>query len=93
MSLLTPESCLVRLPDLVASEMDGDVVMMSIERGTYFGISGVGTRVWALLEQPITLNQIVATICLEFEVEEDNCRRDMLAFADELLTHGVVREC
>ena len=31
-----------RNPNLVAAEMDGDMVMMSIEHGTYFGLTGIG---------------------------------------------------
>lgn len=93
MSSLTAASKLVRLPDLVASEMDGDLVMMSIEHGSYFGISGVGTRVWALLEQPISIVEISAEIGREFDVDAATCEADMLAFAEALLEHGVARLC
>jgi len=30
----------VRNPDLIAADMDGDTVMMSIECGEYYGIGG-----------------------------------------------------
>jgi len=93
MSSLTTATTLVRLPDLVASEMDGDLVMMSIEHGSYFGISGVGTRVWALLEQPISIAEISAEIGREFDVDAATCEADMLAFAEALLEHGVARLC
>ena len=93
MSLLTLDSRLVRLPGLVASEMDGDLVMMSIQHGKYFGISGVGTRVWELIEQPVSVGQIVAVICQEFDISESTCRNDMLAFSAELLAHKVAEVC
>lgn len=93
MSSLTVASKLVRLPDLVASEMDGDLVMMSIEHGSYFGISGVGTRVWALLKQPTSIAEISAEIGREFDVDAATCEADMLAFAEALLEHGVARLC
>lgn len=82
---------IIRHPDLVAAEMDGDLVMMSIERGEYFGVGGAGPRVWELLEQPVTLEQIAATLCAEFEVEAAVCRQDLLNFAQELLGLGLVR--
>ena len=80
----------VRHPDLVAADMDGDLVMMSIENGEYYGVGGVGPRVWELLEQPVTLGQIVATISEEFEVEEHGCYEDMLGFVRQLFDMGLV---
>jgi hypothetical protein len=88
---INPASLIVRDPDMVAAEMDGDLVMMSIERDEYFGIAGVGTRAWELLEQPMTVEQICAVIGTEFEVDEATCREDMLGFANELLTLGLVK--
>ncbi len=80
----------VRHADLVTTDMDGDTVMMSIERGEYYGIGGVGSRVWELLEQPVTLATIVTTICAEFDVAEDTCQADMESFVADLVANGLV---
>jgi len=90
---LALESRLVRMPELVACDMDGELVMMSIERGEYYGVGGVGTRVWQLLEEPVSLGRIVHTVMQEFEVDEAACRQDMFSFADQLLSLGLVRLC
>ena len=54
MSSIQGTTVVVRDPDMIAAEMDGDLVMMSIERGEYFGVGGVGPRLWELLEAPWT---------------------------------------
>jgi hypothetical protein len=77
-------------PDLIAADMDGDKVMMSIERGEYFGISGVGPRVWELLAAPISISKITQVICDEYEVDETTCLADMRTFVEELIKHGLV---
>lgn len=79
-----------RNPDLIATDMDGETVMMSIERGEYYGIGGVGSRVWSLLEQPASLATVVATIRAEFDVDEATCQADMARFLDELQQLGLV---
>jgi len=89
-SPLTPDTSLVRNPDLIATDMDGDTVMMSIERGEYFGIGGVGSRVWDLLAQPTSMSQLTATICAEYEVDATTCQTDMNKFAQELLQNDLV---
>lgn len=90
MADLTPHSLLTRNPDLVAAGMNGDIVMMSIERGLYFGISGVGTRIWELLEQPTRVEALAQAIQAEYDVDEATCQQDLLVFARELIQHGVV---
>jgi len=93
MSAIDPGIRLIRAPKLVASDMDGDTVMMNIERGQYFGIGGVGTRIWALLEAPVSLAQIVQVIHAEYEVDIVTCERDVFGFAQKLLDNGVVIAC
>ncbi|MCL4672321.1 MAG: lasso peptide biosynthesis PqqD family chaperone [Sphingomonadaceae bacterium] len=80
----------MRNPDLLAVEMDGDLVMMSIERGEYYGVGEVGTRIWELIERPQTLAELVAALCSEFEIGEAQCRSDIVAFLGELESNGLV---
>ena len=86
------DACYIRNPDLIASDMDGDTVMMSIERGEYYGISGVGSRVWELLEQPVTLADIIAIICAEFDIDQTTCQTDMEQFLSELQSLEIVSQ-
>ena len=91
MTNLTLNTCLTRDPDLVCAEMDGDLVMMSIENGEYYGIGGVGTRIWELLDQPTTIQQLVETIKSEFDIVEDQCRDDVLSFSEKLFELGLIK--
>lgn len=81
-----------RNPDLIATEMDGELVMMSVERGEYFGLKGIGSRIWTLLEQPQTLDQLVNQVCQEFKVEADVCRQDLTRFTQQMLDKGLLRQ-
>lgn len=80
----------VRNPDLISTDMDGDTVMMSIARGEYFGLSGVGNRIWALLEQPVAIADLHATICTEFEVDAATCNADLQAFLAQLIENDLI---
>ncbi|MBL8482026.1 MAG: lasso peptide biosynthesis PqqD family chaperone [Rhodocyclaceae bacterium] len=81
----------VRNPDLVATDMDGETVMMSVERGEYYGLKGVGSRVWELLAQPASVTDLAQTICAEYAIDEPACRADLADFIDDLLKNGLVR--
>ena len=92
MTEIANDARFMRDPDLVAADMDGDLVMMSIDNGEYYGVGGVGPRIWELLESPRTVEQISAAIVDEFEVEADTCREDILGFIRQLLDMGLVRQ-
>ena len=86
---LARDALVVRNPRLIAADMDGDTVMMSIESGEYFGLGGVGSRVWELLEKPHSAAQLASAICAQYEVDAATCEADIIRFLDELLANGL----
>jgi hypothetical protein len=81
----------VRSDEPVAVEVDRTVVMLSIAQGMYFGLEGVGPRIWALLERPRSVAQLCADLMDEFEVDQESCLRDVCAFLEELTDARLVR--
>ena len=81
---------LKRKPDMVAANIDGDVVMMDVDQGQYYGISGVGSRVWELLEESISIVGITEVICREYETDPATCRNDITKFINELIEIGLI---
>ncbi len=67
-------------PDILATPMGEDLVMLNVETGTYFGLENVAKRIWQLIESPTTIGTVVETICNEFEVDEETCEKDVIRF-------------
>jgi hypothetical protein len=82
-----------RDPDLVHADLNGETVMLSITGGRYFGLNEIGSRIWALLATPTTLDAIQSQLTAEYEVDEAQCRRELEAFIGEMLRLGLVRPC
>ena len=78
-----------RNPDLIGASIDDELVMMSVEQGQYYGLGGVGPRVWDLIEQPRTFSDLVDQILEEFEVEREVCEKDMLEFLGQMEKLGL----
>ncbi len=76
--------------DLVTTRIDGELVGMSVEQGACYGFDAVATRLWVLLENPLTLDALCAQLVAEFEVEDDACHSDVLAFLTELRGEGLI---
>lgn len=84
-SELSTTTLLQRNPDMIAANLDGDLVMMNEKLGRYYGISGVGARAWELLETPASIDDLVSTICEEYEIDADTCQQDIIRFAQDLM--------
>ncbi len=64
--------------------------MMSLTEGKYYGLNAVAVRIWELLAHPMTVAQICAQVCEEFEVDPRTCEAAVVKFANEILDHGIV---
>jgi hypothetical protein len=52
----------------MSTTRDGETVLLDTVRGRYHTLNEVGTRVWELLADGTTLDEIVATIRREYDV-------------------------
>jgi hypothetical protein len=81
---LGPQTTIVRSPDQVSGDLDGRVVLLSIENGEYYNMNEVGSRIWALLEKPVKVSALIDQLMAEFEVERARCETEALAFLGQL---------
>ena len=86
-----PDTLVVRSDEPVAVEVDRTVVMMSLAQGMYYGLEGVGPRIWALLEQPRSPAQLCAQLVTEFEVEAGECLGEICEFLEQLRHAELIR--
>ena len=81
------------VPPQIMSRLVGDeTVLLDLESGMYFGLDGVGKRIWESIGEGLTLAQIAAVIVSEYEVEEDEARADVIEFARNLVERGLLAE-
>jgi hypothetical protein len=76
---------------LYSSAGSEEGVMLNVAAGKYYGLNAVAARIWELLEQPMTVAQLCAKICEEFEVDRQTCEAAVLKFADETIDNNIVR--
>ncbi len=73
-----------RSDEIIFDEMDNKVVMMSLEQGEYFGLNAIGSRIWALLEQPMTVAELCRQLVASYVVEAATCQQETINFLQEL---------
>jgi hypothetical protein len=79
-----PDTVLQRKQDILFNEIDGEVVMLSIENGEYYGMDKVGSRIWKILSDEITFRKLIAILVTEYNVVEKKCIVDTISFIKKL---------
>ena len=79
------------------TDLAGEKVMVDFEQGKYFCIKGVGNDIWDMLdgqegEDGITVEAILHELMEEYEVMEEVCEKEVLAFLDKLEQAGILEE-
>lgn len=76
--------------DLLTTEVDGELIAMSVDKGTCYGLNSIGTRIWALIAEPRSIDDLCDRLLTEFDVEEEVCRREVVDLLERLRAEGLV---
>jgi hypothetical protein len=74
----------LRTADISARTIGGETIVLDLPSSQYFAITGVGSRVFQLLAEEQSMDDLVTTIVAEYEVDEATARHDVTAFVDRL---------
>lgn len=87
---LTGDSVVVATTNMVAANIEDEVIILQLEKGHYFGLGQVGSRIWELLQSPITVGEIERQLVEEYDVGADQCHREVNQMLQDLLDEGLV---
>lgn len=76
--------------DVAFHDLEGEMVLLNLRTGVYFGLDPIGTRTWHLLRTGRSLEAVVATLVTEYDVSESRCGADLLGFVGLLREHALV---
>jgi Coenzyme PQQ synthesis protein D (PqqD) len=74
----------LRTADISTRTIGGETIVLDLPSSQYFAITGVGSRVFELLAEDRSVDDLVTTILAEYDIDEPTARRDVTAFVDRL---------
>ncbi len=89
MAPITLESTFVVSKDALFRDLDGEAVLLDLGHGTYFGLNGVGTRMWQLLERHGQLKTVFTELSREYDVAPDTLEHDLVGLVARLTEAGL----
>lgn len=71
-------------------EVDRAAVLVDRSEQAYFRVNAVGARIWALLEEPRRVSELVRILTSEFAIDDAACREATETFLSQLLERQLV---
>ncbi len=75
---------------LNVTDLSGEKVMIDFDSGKYFMIKGSGNDIWDLIQEEITVDEIIKRLLSEYDVTEEECVRSVEEFLSKLKEYDFI---
>lgn len=76
--------------DQVSCDLAGEVAILNIKSGIYYGLDEVGARVWDLIQQTKSVSEVRDALLEEYDVDAPTCERDLIVLLRELAAKELI---
>ena len=80
-----------RSPAVLTAEVDGEIVMMSIEQGRYFGLDDIGSDIWKRLDTPRSFAELINRLASDYDADQATIAADVRDLLSRMAEQDVVR--
>ena len=87
---ITLNTKIVQAKDVVSEELGSEVVMLRVESNAYYSTNDIGAEIWKRIAQPVLVQNLVADLMQEFDVDEEQCAQDVIQFLNYAFDEGTV---
>lgn len=71
-------------PQVIAENIDGEVVLVNLEKGIYYSTDQVGADLWDLIEAGRSVREMHEAICARYDADGGQIAMAMSSFLSEL---------
>jgi hypothetical protein len=91
MADIVDSTIISRSPSVLTAEVDGEVVMMSIQQGQYFGLDDIGSDIWKRIEPPCSFAALIDGLTADYEADRATILADVQGLLHRMAEQDVVR--
>jgi hypothetical protein len=74
----------------VSCDFGGEVAILDLRSGVYYGLDAVGVRIWQLIQEPTTVHAVCDVLLTEYAVAPDRCEHELLSLLQTMADKGLV---
>ena len=75
---------------VVQSKIGEEVVMLDMESGFYFGLNSVASVIWNMMQNAVTVEEIVDQLMAEYSVQKSQCLAESQELIGRMLEHKII---
>jgi uncharacterized membrane protein len=75
---------------MLETEVDGELVALSVESGKCYGFNKVASRIWQLIAEPKSVAEICAAMEAEFKIDPATCEAQVAELLEQLHREGLI---
>lgn len=87
---LTVDSIVQRDHTQSFSQIDNEIVMLSIKKAEYYAFNEIASMIWQLIDEPIPIRNIVASLLREYDVSKDMCFKHTIEYLQDLQSKQLI---
>ena len=76
----------------VETEVDGELVLMNTDSGTFYSLDGTGLAIWRAIDGTRNRDTIVSTLAADFDAPVETIAPDVDAFLSTLREAGLLEK-
>lgn len=80
----------IRNNSTISGRLHDELIMMNVEKGRYFSLNPVATRIWDLLENPLSADELCTLLIEEYEVDVEQCMKEVKELLEEMTKVGLI---
>ena len=89
--MISSDSVIVAVRDQVSTDLGGGTAILHLKSGLYYSLNEVGARVWELIQESRTVEDVLAMLLDEYDVPREECERHLLAVLQQLREEELIR--
>ena len=74
----------INKPAVVSEVLDGEAVIIHLDKGAYYSFDKEGGEIWGLIERKASVEEIIASILSRCEGDEQQIRSEVVRLVEEL---------
>ena len=88
--MIDSKSIVCQAKDIDGADLDGEKVMMNLEKGKYFCLNSVGSRIQDIIEEKVSVDKIIDILLEQYEIDRDTCEKSVINYLESLKNEELI---
>ncbi|WP_293984005.1 lasso peptide biosynthesis PqqD family chaperone [uncultured Clostridium sp.] len=88
--IINDESIIRKNIEIDDADLDGEKVMMNLDKGKYFSLNEVGSRIWTIISTSMSIKGITDILIKEYDVDYETCKVEVIKFIKKLYEDDLI---